>query len=1778
MARPYTRSKGYSGLVTACISSLLLIAQMQRASAQSVSSYAFSQSAGSYSSISGGTVLDNGNFDDGVFAVTIPSFFYAGTYHNTMYVSTNGFLTFGSAPSATDYAPISSTDSYAGCISPFGLDIEDADAGSREVRWQTVGSDVVVQWKEVKRYTTNTNSESFSFQARLNTSTGVIRFIYGSYNGTTSSTTSPQVGLRGANNSFATNVKNRLVNTTAGSNTWATSIAGTTNANTCRYTSGTVPSSGQTYTFTPPCVTPIATAGTITTNCGNNTFSFAVNVTNLGSATNVDIVATPGGILYDNVGIGSYVCTLTNGTSASVVVTNNSNSTCNLSLGSFQGSTCLPSGVCGQNLSIPDNGCGTNELNAFITVAPGGTTLGTNVFLTSVDLIVSHTNNTDLEIDLISPSGSVVRTLIADKFGTGDNLGNPANCPTAVLRFQDGGTALTNGNTSNVTGTYAPQQTLAGFNGQNPNGSWRLQVCDDNNGSTGAIRYAKLNFQVCSAPAATAGAVSTSCALGTFSVPVTINGLGSASNVDIVATPGGVLHNDVGTGTYTCGPFTNGTAVTLTVVNNQNAYCNLSLGSVVNSFSCMTNGVCENPGPAIPDDGCSSSNNLDVGIAISGLPTALNSTASFESIDLILSHTYRGDLNIYLISPTGQTRNLYLRRPTTGASGDNLGNPAGCPTAVLKLKDGAAALSTLNGNTNNAAVGTFAPEQTLAGFTGDPNGTWNLRICDAAGQDVGNVRYVKLNFLNCAPAIATANVVEDCVNGVFRLSVVVSNTGSGATVDLVTNLLGMERNDVGAGTYLLGPYPTGSVVNLSVRHQNNSGCDRDLVGYQDCCTGSCTYGALAVIGNNTTPPITCGNGATTGGGTRDARWFKWVAPYAGTISISACAQTPVVNTYLRLHSGACGALTFLQQDDDGCSFFGGSRILNRPVTAGTSYFIEWDNRHSNNGFTWQLQFTATASTNPCAPLPLVCGASVSSNSTSGAPNTLPITACAFNGAASTGGTHWWSHSAATNGEVIVTLCGNATFNSRLSVFEPTPSCTMPTCVAMNDDSPGCPNNTSEVRFAAQAGHTYHIAVHGSGAAVGTYTINLFCQSPCTPAVSNDACATAVNATSVLNNGTGVPAYYDNSCSHVDDPTSASGAAPAVGLWYNFNAGLHAMHRLHLPTHVENQGYTAGAMSYALYSGTCNATGLGATGELVSVLAGNGTHDLPLLTPGADYRLLVYNNGGISQIGSFGFLLDHPGLHDAGVTAVSAPTGVICGSVIAPVVTLKNFGEATLTQVILQVSIDGGLPVLSHAWTGSLAFGNSEVVSLPAVLTPGGMHTVTVSVLQPNGQPDEITANNAASSVYDASGHTAVVVLNADANAAQTTWTIYDAFFFPVANGGGVANSTSTQVCLASNFGDCYTLFLYDSGGDGLCCGAGNGFWEVQDGTGRILLRDQFIGTADGTQSPALVPATGSYVSGHEFCLPAGPSDILANECGIFTNNLLNKVYCAEVPGAVMYQFEFSDPDAGFLRRIAVPRPWVKFGEMVSSPLLPGVHYFTRVRVDQGAAGMADDRFGGGCEMGIDPAQVPGCTQLIDNTSLPTHSCGAIKTFGGSDKIWAVPVVGGTLYKFKFVNIGEGYSRIIQSSNYVCVLNWVTMPLVNGQYDVTVNVLVNGQWSGFCGASCQLTIFTPPVNGGDGRAAAFTEEFETVHEDLLVYPNPVSDGQITLSLGGLTGERQEMQLLVTDLQGKVVMSERLTNEGDRLNRTIGLDRSLTRGLYLLNLTVNGKTLTKRITVL
>lgn len=818
---------------------------------------------------------------------------------------------------------------------------------------------------------------------------------------------------------------------------------------------------------------------------------------------------------------------------------------------------------------------------------------------------------------------------------------------------------------------------------------------------------------------------------------------------------------------------------------------------------------------------------------------------------------------------------------------------------------------------------------------------------------------------------------------------------------------------------------------------------------------------------------------------------------------------------------------------------------------------------------------AAVSTDYCSPIAVNCGDNVSGQTTP-IPGVFPANACPYSGTPSTGGVNYWSITPASDAEITLSTCGSAGFDTRISVYLAAPDCNNLECVALNDDGTGCPNFSSEVSFAATGGVTYTIAVHGYGADFGFYTMSVLCGPPCTPGITNDACSSATALTPALNDGTGVPTLGDNSCAHGDANSTCDPFGAMQGMWYAFNSGPNSIMFMDLATNAQDVTLTSQAMNYALYDGGCD--GLGATGEVDCVLGGDGLNVLlPALTPNTDYLLYLWNNGGVSFEGSFSVLLRRPGMNDAGIDTILSPDGTICTTALTPMVRLHNHGESTLTSVSITYDVDGG-PTQTFNWTGSLAYDATIDVSLPTINTTGGNHTLNVYTQSPNGSSDEIPSNDGASKTVDISGESCIVSIRTDNNGGQISWMITDAFAFPVANGGpypGQNNEVvNTTVCLPTVFGNCYSITLMDAGGDGLCCLSGNGSWELQTLNGRTLLRDEFSSTS-GSTSPNNPTATAGYGTGHDFCLPAGPSSVLSSECNIFTNNLLSKVYTQAIGGVLNYQFEFSDPDAGFRRRIGVPRPWVQFSEMQTSPLTPGTVYFCRVRADQGATGYADDHFGTGCEMALDPATV-GCTQLIDNPSLPTNSCGVTKTFGGSDKIWAQPKVGATQYRFRFVNAGLGYSRSILRPSYVCLLSWVTQPLVSGNtYDVSVEVLVNNVWSGFCGAACQVTIGNVNAFGGQSRSLTM-EAISGV--DMQVYPNPTRDRNITLRLGNLRDAQQRIVVELYDAFGKRVMSTTFENTGSQFIRPIELESTISAGVYMMNVSVNGVLHTTRLSVL
>ena len=133
--------------------------------------------------------------------------------------------------------------------------------------------------------------------------------------------------------------------------------------------------------------------------------------------------------------------------------------------------------------AIPDGS--TIGVNAPITVSGIFPSAITSTSIQSVCININHTWDSDLDIFLRCPDGTLLE-LSTDNGGLDANYTNTCFSPTAV-------TAITAG-IAPFTGTYLPEQLFSVLNGCTANGTWNLFVQDDTGFDTGSILNWSITF------------------------------------------------------------------------------------------------------------------------------------------------------------------------------------------------------------------------------------------------------------------------------------------------------------------------------------------------------------------------------------------------------------------------------------------------------------------------------------------------------------------------------------------------------------------------------------------------------------------------------------------------------------------------------------------------------------------------------------------------------------------------------------------------------------------------------------------------------------------------------------------------------------------------------------------------------------------------------------------------------------------------------------------------------------------------------------------------------------------------------------------------------------------------------------------------------------------------------------------------------------------------------------------------------------------------------------
>ena len=215
---------------------------------QSVTNYSFSASSGTYTSLTGATTAtrSSGNNDEGAYN-GIPigfTFVYMGLPYTSVSLSTNGWMTFGQNLSSTTYINSLSSAGTRPLVAPLW---DDLDMASGNIQYKTEGTEpnrvFTLQANNVE-WNYQASGGVISYQIKLYESTGKVEFVYkpesvpvnsGSASiGITGDLTGPGYFLSLDGTGTSPNVSSTVETSTI----------------------NTKPTSGQTYTFTPPSSIP----------------------------------------------------------------------------------------------------------------------------------------------------------------------------------------------------------------------------------------------------------------------------------------------------------------------------------------------------------------------------------------------------------------------------------------------------------------------------------------------------------------------------------------------------------------------------------------------------------------------------------------------------------------------------------------------------------------------------------------------------------------------------------------------------------------------------------------------------------------------------------------------------------------------------------------------------------------------------------------------------------------------------------------------------------------------------------------------------------------------------------------------------------------------------------------------------------------------------------------------------------------------------------------------------------------------------------------------------------------------------------------------------------------------------------------------------------------------------------------------------------------------------------------------------------------------------------
>ncbi len=186
----------------------------------------------------------------------------------------------------------------------------------------------------------------------------------------------------------------------------------------------------------------------------------------------------------------------------------------------------------------------------------------------------------------------------------------------------------------------------------------------------------------------------------------------------------------------------------------------------------------------------------------------------------------------------------------------------------------------------------------------------------------------------------------------------------------------------------------------------------------------------------------------------------------------------------------------------------------------------------------------------------------------------------------------------------------------------------------------------------------------------------------------------------------------------------------------------------------------------------------------------------------------------------------------------ADIAVVCDEEVEVNTVILNQGETTITYVKIEVVVNGVVVEIINQ-SVNITFQEQEgfIINIDDNLQQNN-NNITLNLLEVNNQVDGDSSNNSdfTTTNLDSEYDIVTLVINADNYPQETSWKLYDEGANQIVNTGSLQGGMdfySEDICI--DYSSCFTLYFYDSYGDGICCGYGEGDFSVLDSNGNVIL-------------------------------------------------------------------------------------------------------------------------------------------------------------------------------------------------------------------------------------------------------------------------------------------------------------------------------------------------------